>query len=425
MISKENEKLFDYIKSSPTTYHAVKVTSSMLLEAGFVELSEKDDYKAVLKEGGKYFVTRSDSSIIAFTLGGYQAGAGFNMAAAHSDSPMFRVKLPKANVVSGKYVRLNVEGYGGMLMAPWFDRALTVAGRLVVKDAACGVRSELFYIDKDLLVIPSLAIHMNREANKGFEYNIQKDLLPLYSNQGEDADIVSLAAVSCGVKKEDVISGDLWIVNRDEPKLIGEKDEFILSPRLDDLACAFGLVYGLICAEKTAPSLVAIFDNEEVGSASRQGADSTFLSDTLERINEAFGGSRGDYLRSLSKSFMISADNAHSLHPAHEDKADVTNKVYMNDGVVIKFAANQKYTTDAVSYSRLVRLCEAANVPYQTFYNRSNVAGGSTLGNISTSHVSVPSVDIGLAQLAMHSCTETEGSEDTKYLVDLMKEYFK
>ena len=425
MISKENEKLFEYIKSSPTPYHAVKTTAGMLKEAGFIELDEKDDYKSVIKEGGKYFVTRSESSIIAFSLDGYKVGQGFNMAAAHSDSPMFRVKLPNANVISGKYTRLNVEGYGGMLMAPWFDRALTVAGRLVVRDEKQGIRSELFYIDKDLCVIPSLAIHMNREANKGYEYNIQKDLLPLYSNQGDKADIVSIAADACGVDKVDVVSGDLWLVTREEPKLLGEQDEFILSPRLDDLACAFGLTYGLIQADKKAPSLVAIFDNEEVGSGSRQGADSTFLSDTLERINEAFGGSRSDYLRTLANSFMISADNAHSLHPAHEDKADVTNKVYMNQGVVIKFAANQKYTTDAVSYSKLVSICEAADVPYQTFYNRSNVAGGSTLGNISTSHVSVPSVDIGLAQLSMHSAVETEGSADTKYLVDLMKEYFK
>jgi aspartyl aminopeptidase len=275
-------------------------------------------------------------------------------------------------------------------------------------------------------MLPSLAIHMNREANDGYKYNAQKDMLPLVS-MNEKFNLKELVAKHLDVKPEDIIGSDLFLYNREEGKVWGAEDEFISCRRLDDLQCSYSSMEGILAAKnsETAVQLHATFDNEEVGSGTKQGADSTFLYDTLVRINESVGGNNSRLLSAIANSFMVSADNAHALHPNYSEKSDPTNKVYMNEGIVIKFNANQKYMTDGLAFGIFTEICKKAKVPYQTFVNRSDVAGGSTLGNISNAHVSINGVDIGLAQLAMHSPYETAGAKDTEYLVKLTKTFYE
>lgn len=287
---------------------------------------------------------------------------------------------------------------------------------------------KLVNVDRDLMIIPNLAIHMNRSVNEGYEYNAQRDMLPLFCQaDGKDAKgkFLQLIAEEAGVKTEDILDTDLFLYNRMKGTVLGLNGEYISSPHLDDLQCAFASLKGFLEAEpKDSVAVHCVLDNEEVGSGTKQGAASTFLKDVLRRINGAMGRSEEEYLTALASSFMVSADNAHSIHPNQPDKADPTNRPYMNEGIVIKYSANQKYTTDAVSGALFKALCERAQVPYQTFHNRSDMLGGSTLGNISGTQVALNTVDIGLAQLAMHSNYETAGSKDTAYLVEAAKELF-
>lgn len=337
------------------------------------------------------------------------------MVASHSDSPSFKIKEMPEISVENQYVKLNTEKYGGMILSTWLDRPLSVAGRLAV----CGGGVRLVNVDKDLLVIPNVAIHMNRDMNKGVEYNPQTDMLPLFADGTcEKGDFVKTVAKAAGVKAKDVLGYDLFVYAREQGRILGKNGEFVLSPRLDDLQCVFSSAKAF--AESTPKEYInvcAVFDNEEVGSGTRQGADSTFLEDTLLRIGESLSWSQVDFRRMVAGSFLISADNAHAVHPNHPEKADPTNRPYLNGGIVIKYHGSQKYTTDAVSAAKMKELCETAGVPFQTYANRSDIAGGSTLGNISTAHVSVSSVDIGLPQLAMHSAVETAGIKDTEYAI--------
>lgn len=349
------------------------------------------------------------------------------MTAAHSDSPTFKIKELPEMTVEEHYVKLNTEKYGGMILSTWLDRALSVAGRVVVREGRELV-TKLVNVDKDLLVIPNVAIHMNREMNQGVAYNPQCDMLPLFADCSEGKKknaFMKRIAKAAGVKAEDILSHDLFLYPREKGRVLGENGEFLLSPRLDDLQCVFAESRAF-CESRPEEyiNVCAVFDNEEVGSGTKQGADSTFLEDTLYRIAEGLGLEKGDYLRMIAESFLISADNAHAVHPNHPEKADLTNRPYVNGGIVIKFHGSQKYATDAVSAAKLKGLCEEAHVPYQTYANRSDIAGGSTLGNISTAHVSVSSVDIGLPQLAMHSAVETAGAKDTFYAVEMMKKFF-
>ena len=323
-------------------------------------------------------------------------------------------------------MRLNTEKYGGMILSTWLDRALSVAGRIAVNGEK-GIETRLVNVDKDLLVIPNVAIHMNRDMNNGVAYNPQVDMLPLFADcsDGEKRSLMSCVAEAAGVDEEDIMGHDLFLYTREKGRLLGESGEFVLAPRLDDLQCAFSVAKAFAeSVPQQYVSVCAVFDNEEVGSGTKQGADSTFLEDVLWRICEALGLSRSGYLRMLAGSFLISADNAHAVHPNYPEKADPTNRPYLNGGIVIKYHGSQKYTTDAVSAAKLKSLCKRAEVPFQTYANRSDIAGGSTLGNISTAHVSVSSVDIGLPQLAMHSAVETAGMRDTKYAVDMLKVFF-
>ncbi len=420
-MNKAVKGLFEFIEKSPSQFHVISNERQKFLDAGFTELCESKEWN--IESGKNYFVTRNGSSIIAFRMP-EKAFKSFMIMASHSDSPSFRIK-EQPEMKEGHYVKLNTEKYGGMLMAPWFDRPLSIAGRAILKTKN-GVEIRLVNFDRDLCMLPSLAIHMNREANDGYKYNPQKDLLPLIS-MDEDFNLKKLISEELSVKEDEILGSDLFLYNREPGKVWGAKDEFISIRRLDDLQCSYSSMMGLLEAKnsETAVQIHATFDNEEVGSGTKQGADSTFLYDTLVRINEATGGNNGNLLKAIANSFMVSADNAHALHPNYPEKSDPTNKVYMNEGIVIKFNANQKYMTDGLAYGIFTEICNRAKVPYQTFVNRSDVAGGSTLGNISNAHVSINGVDIGLAQLAMHSPYETAGVKDTEYLLKIGKKFYE
>lgn len=416
------EKLLAFIRKSPTAFHAVDTMRKTLADQGFQELSEKDYWK--LTPGGRYMVTRNNSALIAFSIP-EDAPRRFHIMASHSDSPTFKIKENPEITVEKAYVKLNVEKYGGMLMSPWFDRPLSVAGRAIVSEGG-EIREKLIDIDRDLLMIPSLAIHMNREVNSGYSYNPQKDLLPLYGTAGTEETFSKTLAEAAGVREEEILSHDLFLYSRTRGAVWGAEKEFISAGRLDDLQCAFASMEGLLSGEKKKSIAVhCVMDNEEVGSGTKQGAASTFLKDTLLRINSGLGRTYEEYLMSLADSFMISADNAHALHPNYTDMADPVNRPLLNKGIVIKYNANQKYCTDAVSAARFKELCNRAEVPYQTFVNRSDMAGGSTLGNISNTQVPVNTVDIGLPQLAMHSPYETAGVKDTLSLVKAAELFFE
>ena len=423
MCTNHNEikGLFEFLKASPTAFHAVDALCGLLKEQGFAPLQECKAWELV--PGGKYYVTRNRSSIIAFTLP-KEMPESFHIVASHSDSPTFKIKENAELTVRDKYVQLNTERYGGMIFSTWFDRPLSVAGRVLYKDEK-GIHTKLVNIDRDLLMIPNVAIHMNREVNNGFKYNAQVDLMPLYGDITAKGSFRKMIAEACGVEEDAIVGNDLYLYNRMPGTVWGANGEFISAPQLDDLECA----YASVCALKDLPdqghvNVCCVFDNEEVGSGTKQGADSTFLSDVLERIASCLGMSSEAYRMALSASFMLSADNAHAIHPNHPEYADALNQVEMNKGIVIKFNANQKYTTDGVSAAMFHQLCKDADVPVQHFANRSDLPGGSTLGNISGAHVSINTLDIGLAQLAMHSCYETAGVKDLSWMIQGMHAFY-
>ena len=415
------QELFDFIQQSPSCFHVIENVKKQLTEQGFEELCENKNWQ--IKEGGKYFVTRNLSSVIAFKVP-TKNFKSFHIVASHSDSPTFKIKDHPEQVVKGKYVQLNTERYGGMIYSTWFDRPLSIAGRALVKTET-GVATKLLNIDRDLLVIPNLAVHMDRTVNDGMKYNPQVNLLPLYGDAASKDTFNKLVAEACGTAEENIISTDLFLYNRTAPTVWGAHNEYMSCAKLDDLECAFSSLKAFLKGENSqSVSVCAIFDNEEVGSSTKQGANSTFMYDILHRINENQGRTEEQYHTAVASSFMLSADNAHALHPNHPAISDPTNPVYLNEGIVIKHNANQKYTTDAVSSAIFQKMCEEKNVPYQHFVNRSDVAGGSTLGNIANTHVSLNTVDIGMAQLAMHSSYETAGVLDLDYMIAGMEAFY-
>ena len=414
-MSELNEKLFDFIKRSPTAFHAVKCAAEEFEASGFERLEEGAKWD--LRRGGAYFVTRNLSSIIAFKV---PAGcvSGFMIASSHSDSPMFKIK-ENPEMRDKCFVNLSTERYGSMLLAPWFDRPLSFAGRVVVRTKD-GIESRLVDCERPFCVIPSVSIHFNRKANEDAAYNPAVDTIPL-AGIGADVSVKREAARLAGVPEDDVLAHDLFVYN---PEGGVEYAGAISAPRLDDLECAFASVKALTGAEpKGAIPVCCIFDNEEVGSATKQGAASTFLEDVLCRISDALG-IEGGVKSLLPSSFMASCDNAQGVHPNHPELYDKCNSVYMNGGIVIKYNANQKYTTDAVSAAIMKLVCEASGVPHQAYSNRADIPGGSTLGSISDTKVSVNTVDIGLSQIAMHSCYETAGADDLGYLVLALEKLF-
>lgn len=414
-------ELLTFIDRSPSCFHAVRNMRNELELFGFQRLEESREWR--ICRGGQYYVTRNDSSLIAFRIPENEF-RGFQIAASHSDSPTFKIKENVEITVDKHFTKLNVEGYGGMIMSPWFDRPLSIAGRAMVRKEGV-IHTQLVHLDRDLLLIPNLAIHMNREVNSGMSYNIQSDLLPLFGDETACGSLMKMIAQEIDVPQEDILSTDLYLYNRMKGTIWGANEEFLSAPRLDDLQCAFASLRGFLQAPAgKSVAVYCVLDNEEVGSGTKQGAASTFLYDTLTRLNTALGRSMEQYHMALASSMMLSADNAHSVHPNKADKTDPSNRPYLNGGVVVKYNANQKYTTDAVSAAMLRMLCERVQVPLQSFANRSDMPGGSTLGNISNTKVALNTVDIGLAQLAMHSPYETAGVLDTDYLIRLAAAFF-
>lgn len=415
-----NRDLLHFISKSPSVFHVVRHIKAALLYAGFTEIREEDSWQ--IKRGGKYVVTRNGSALIAFSVP-EDGGNAFKITAAHCDSPTFKIK-ENPEIRDGKYTRLNVEGYGGMIMSTWLDRPLSAAGRLFVKDNG-QIISKLVSLDHPTLLIPSVAIHMDRTVNSGHAWNIQNDLLPLYSTDGA-ADFMETLAQAAKVKAADILGHDIFLYSCAPGILWGPQHEFISSPRLDDLQCAFATFRGFTNGKKQKDiSVYALFDNEEVGSGTAQGAGSTFLTNTISRLALSLGRSYDEIQAMLAKSFMISADNGHAVHPNHGEYADPVNAPVLNGGIIIKFNASQKYSTDGYSAAVFRDLCLKADVPVQTYTNRSDIPGGSTLGNISNTKVAVPTVDIGLPQLAMHSSYETAGAKDTEYLVKAVSYFFE
>ena len=405
--------LMDFLNGAHSVFHAVAGLEKVLAENGYVCLQEQDAWKLI--PGGKYYVTRGGSAVIAFQVPEGECH-GFLMSASHADRPTFKVKENGEQV--GAYTRLLVERYGGMLMAPWFDRPLSIAGRVLVETEE-GVESKLVDIDRDLLMIPNVAIHMNRKANEGYAYNPAVDMLPLMGGKDAKGKLNALLEQAAGGK---ILSHDLFLYIRENARVWGVEEEYLSAQAIDDLECAWCCAQGFLKA-KPAGSMpvLCVFDSEEVGSSSLQGAASNLLESVLRRICDSL---QMEYDRALAQSMMVSADNAHAIHPNHPEYADAANAPVMGGGIVIKYNANQRYTTDGVTAALFRKVCQQADVPVQTYYNRADLPGGSTLGNISLSHVSVPSVDIGLPQLAMHSCYETAAVKDALYLEDAMAAYY-
>ena len=412
--------LMNFLDSSVTMFHAINECEKVLKDSGYIYLPENEKWNI---RAGKYYTKRNSSSLIAFDIanGDYH----FQISAAHSDSPTFKLK-DRPIIESNGYLKLNVEAYGGMIDATWLDKPLTLAGRVMV-DTEYGIETRLLFIDKDLLIIPNVPIHFNREINKGFAFNNQVDMLPVFSvGNLSEADFDKMLAKELGVKSEAILAKDLYLVNRQKATVIGYDNELISSGRLDDLECVYTSLLGFIEANNNNHiNVFAVFDNEEVGSVTKQGAMSTFLVSTLNRINKALGKSDEDYYRAIAKRMLISCDNAHALHPNHPELFDVKNRPVLNKGIAIKESANQKYTTDAFSRAILKKILDKNSIPYQTFANRSDIIGGSTLGNLSNTAVSMNAVDIGLPQLAMHSAYETAGAKDVEYAIEALRAFFE
>lgn len=429
-------ELMEFLDRSLTSYHAVQNVRSVLLRGGFTELSEREIWK--LETGGKYFVVRNDSSMMAFCLPTCNADKikGYHVYAAHSDSPAFKIKESPEVEKEGVYVSMNTEKYGGMILSTWFDRPLVIAGRVCVGNEGT-LETYPVQLKENTCMIPSLAIHMNRDANNGTAFSVQNDMAPLLGMTG-NSDVSSKGMIKTMLAEalndmtgghyhaEDILSYDLFVENGEKAVLAGVENEFIMTPRYDDLACVFAGCKGIMHAKPDSYiDVLAIFDNEEVGSLTRQGADSTFLRDTLENIADGLGSGANTYRTWIADSFLLSADNAHACHPNQGGKADLTNRPYLNKGVVLKYHGGQKYATDAYSAAYVKRLCRQNDIPLQAYANHSDIPGGSTLGNLAMAQVSMAAADIGLPQLSMHSACETAGARDMEHLIRLAKAFYK
>ena len=421
-MSYQATDFIDFVRRAPTAFHAVSEMSRMLEEAGFARLNECEAWQ--LAPGGRYYLTRNGSALLALRVP-EDGFAPFQIVSSHSDSPAFKLKPLAENEACGKYVRLNVERYGGMIMSTWLDRPLSIAGRAVVEDET-GLHSRLVDFGRDAALIPNMPIHFNRDINSGYNFNAQVDMIPLYGDETAGGRLAQEVAACCGAKPEQIVASDLFLYNRVPGSVWGANNEYFSCGRIDDLECAYtSLCAFLEAAPQANTQVFAMFDNEEVGSSSKQGADSTLLGDVFHRVAAALGATDAQARAAMAASFMVSADNAHAVHPNHPETYDAQNRTFMNRGVVIKHSANQKYTTDAVSDAIFSRICERAGVPVQHFANRSDLLGGSTLGSIANTQVSMNTVVIGLAQLAMHSAYETAGTKDVTYMIDALRAFYQ
>lgn len=423
------QNLIDYIYDSPTAFNAVKNSKELLLKNGFKELEMTCKWN--LKVGGKYFITKNASSLTAFVINSDNLEEGFRIIGSHSDSPTFRIKPNAEMSVENTYLKLNTEGYGGSILSTWFDRPLSIAGRVVLKseNILCP-KEEVININRPICIIPNLAIHMNRSVNDGYKFNKQKDTLPLVGliNDTLEKDDFLIKEISkeLNINKEDILDFDLYLYEYEKGSIIGLNEEFISSSRLDNLSMAHASLYGLIDSKgNKGINIAAIFDNEEVGSSTKQGADSNMLLNILERICISLGKDREEFFAAVYSSFMISADLAHALHPNIVEKHDPTNRPVMGGGPVIKISANQSYTSDAFSAGVYKNICEKCGVKYQQFVNRSDERGGSTIGPISSTHLDINSVDIGSPILSMHSIRELGSVEDHYNIYKTFVEFYQ
>ncbi len=415
---KRCKDLIDFISKSPTCYQVVDNIKTILLNNNFIELKENEKFN--VKSGKSYFVTRNNSSLIAFKIP--KKYNGFSIISSHTDSPNFKLKANPE--ITKEYTTLNVEGYGGMLCSTWFDRALSIAGRVFYQDNN-KIVEKLINFDKDLVSIVNLAIHQNRTVNDGYAYKKQKDMLPIIGIGNKKDVIKELISKELSIEKGKILDFDLFLYNRQKAKIWGVDDEFFSSPQIDDLQGVFTSLTSLVETEAKSNINMAVFlDNEEVGSGTRQGALSDFIKVTVDRIANSLNWDVEDKAIYKANSFMISCDNGHAYHPNYGEKSDIVNKPILNNGVLIKYSANQKYTTDGFSSSFLKSILKKENIPYQEFVNHSDIAGGSTLGNLVNRNYSIPTIDIGASQLAMHSSYETGGTKDTYYLIKAMKEFY-
>ena len=416
------DDLFEFLQEGVTPYHAAATAAAWLDAAGFTRLEEADYWN--LEPGKGYYLLRNGSAVVAWRIPAHAIG-GWRITASHSDAPGWKIKSDA--VTNDGCRRLSVEGYGGMNMASWLDRPLTVAGRVLVRTAD-GVETRLVHFDRDLLVIPSLAIHMQRNVNKGHEYNPQIDMQPLWSPEAGRT-LTDLLCEELGVEEKDILDRDLQLVTRQAPTQIGPDGEYFMAPRIDDLECAATTLLGFIDASAETDSACApvwaMLDNEEVGSSSRQGAQSSFLRDVLDRILESIPHSAQMEHRALANSFLLSADNGHATHPNFPAKSDPAAPVRLGGGVLLKYNASQKYTTNALSGGIFRAICEKAGVKVQTFSNRADEAGGSTLGNLQSHSLPIPMADIGLPQLAMHSAVETAAVSDAEAMVRAVAAFYR
>ena len=405
--------LCQFLNASHSAYHAIAYLRTRLETEGYVPRPEQTDWHPA--PGGRYYVERGGSAIVAFRIP-LETPTGFVMSASHCDRPCFKVK--ENFELNGTYLRLAVERYGGQILHTWLDRPLSVAGRVTV-DTEEGIENRLVDIDRDLLLIPSVAIHMNRQVNDGYKWNPAVDMLPLLGGKDGAGKLLAELELQAGGR---ILGHDLYLYIRQKPAIWGVDGEYISSAALDDLECVWGCTQGFLKASPSdAVPVLCVFDSEEVGSGSVQGAGSTLLPDVLERVCEAMGWS---LKRMLAQSFMVSADNAHALHPNHPELADPTNAPILGSGIVIKYNANLSYCTDGLSAAVFRKICAMAGVNTQSYCNRADIPGGSTLGHISLAHISVPTVDIGLPQLAMHSCFETAAVSDAADLETAMAAYY-
>jgi len=422
------ESLIDFLYESPTAYQAVSNTKKILDENNFTEILESEKWN--LKKGGKYYVIKNDSAIIAFTVGEEElAHSGFRLIGAHTDSPTFKIKPKNGIAVEDRYVKLNTEVYGGPIVSTWFDRPLAVAGKVITKSGNIFAPSEhIININRPLMLIPNLCIHFNREVNNGYKYNAQEDLLPLIGFVNESFEkedyLLNVLAEELKVDKAEILDFELFLYEYEKGTVMGLNDEFISASRLDDLWMVYAGLQAILEENKKSTNVLVCMDHEEIGSATAMGADSFFIRDTLERVNISLGGNNEDFLRALSKSIMISADLAHAVHPNYTSKHDPSNRPLLGKGPVVKYSANQKYTTTGFSAAIFANLCEEVNVPMQKIVNRSDIAGGATMSKFISSNLGIHVIDMGTPLLGMHSIRETGAVLDNYYVIEAFKKFY-
>lgn len=429
MEKKSALELLDFIYESPSAYHGVIKVKELLDANGFNEVKECDKWN--LQKDGKYYTIKNDSAIIAFVVGnGEIVEDGFRLIGAHTDTPGFRIKPNPEMTTEGKYLKLNTEGYGGPILSTWYDRPLSVAGKVTVRGAsALKPEVKLLNINKPLMIIPNIAIHMNRTVNEGYAINKQKDTLPLLGLINDkfekDGYLLKLIAEELNVNSEDVLGFDLGLYEYERGCLMGMNEELISSARLDDMWMVYAGTKALVDSKSNkATKVMVCIDNEEIGNLTAQGASSNLLIHTLERITLAMGKDKEDFYRTLSNSIMISADLAHAIHPNLPEKHDLTNKPVLEGGPVLKIAASGSYSTDSFNGAVFTEICKKAEVPFQTFVNRSDVKGGTTIGPVTAANLTIPVIDMGAPVLGMHSIRELATVKDNAYTIKAFTEFY-